>query len=65
MHIAKGNLLQAFMMARHIRLHHGIVNRYSPLTYANVNVDYKCYEGMSYAPTQIILSYSMKNRLER
>ena len=33
LHTAKGNLLQAFMMARHIRLHHGIVNRHSPLTY--------------------------------
>ena len=46
LHIAKGNLLQAFMMARHIRLHHGIVNRYLPLTYTNVNVDYKFFEGM-------------------
>jgi hypothetical protein len=53
LHIAKGNLLQAFMKARHIRLHHGIVNRYSPLTYTNVNAYCKLYEGMN--PTQIIV----------
>lgn len=47
LHTAKGNLLQAFMMARHIRLHHGIVNRHSPLTYTNVNVDCKFCEGTS------------------